>query len=56
MNPDVLVLPLEMPLREAVHRLLKNDCSLAPVVNAAGRCIGAFSATNYLRSRRNATT
>jgi predicted transcriptional regulator len=49
MTPNVLRLRLEMPLREAVGLLLKNQVSGAPVVDSTGRCVGVFSAVDYLR-------
>ena len=49
MTQDVLVLRLQMPLREAVKLFLKNASSLAPVVNDDGQCVGVFSAIHFLR-------
>ena len=49
MNPDVIQLLDTMPLRDAVHLLLKNQVSGAPVVNDKGRCVGVFSAVDFLR-------
>jgi len=49
MTPDILVLPLEMSLREAVVLFLQNACSLAAVVNSDGKCVGVFSAIHFLR-------
>jgi CBS domain-containing protein len=58
MNPDVVRLPEEMPLRDAARLLLKNQIGGAPVVDAQGKCVGVFSAIDCLRlseMRLNAT-
>jgi len=49
MNPDVVILPEEMPLRDAAHLLLQNHIGGAPVVDAQGKCVGVFSAIDFLR-------
>ncbi|MFO0969924.1 MAG: CBS domain-containing protein [Gemmataceae bacterium] len=49
MSQDPVCLPSDMPLRNAVHLLIQNQVSGAPVVNAAGRCVGVFSAGDVLR-------
>jgi CBS domain-containing protein len=38
-----------MPLREAARRLLEKQVGGAPVVDAAGNCVGVLSATDFLR-------
>jgi CBS domain-containing protein len=49
MNPDVIRLPEGMPLRDAARLLLQNQVSGAPVVDAQGKCVGVFSAIDFLR-------
>jgi CBS domain-containing protein len=49
MSRDVVRLPEEMPLHGAVLLLLQNQIGWAPVVDAQGRCVGAFSTTDFLR-------
>jgi CBS domain-containing protein len=49
MSRDVVVIPLEMSLRSAAHLLSRARISGAPVVDAAGRCVGVLSATDFLR-------
>lgn len=49
MNPDVVRLPEEMRLRDAARLLLRNQTSGAPVVDAQGKCVGVFSAMDFLR-------
>jgi CBS domain-containing protein len=49
MNPDVVRLPEEMALRDAARLLLRNQIGGAPVVDAQGRCVGVFSAIDFLR-------
>lgn len=49
MSHDVLVLSAAMPLREAAQRLLAKQVSGAPVVDAAGKCVGVLSAIDVLR-------
>jgi CBS-domain-containing membrane protein len=49
MSRDVLVLPQEMPLRQAAHLLLERQVGGAPVVDEQGRCIGVLSAIDFLR-------
>jgi CBS domain-containing protein len=49
MNPDVVRLPEEMALRDAARLLLQNRIGGAPVVDAQGRCVGVFSAIDFLR-------
>ena len=49
MTDDVLILPQDMPLATAAHLLSEAHITGAPVVNANGRCVGALSATDFLR-------
>jgi CBS domain-containing protein len=49
MNPNVIRLPEETPLRDAAHLLLRNQISGAPVVDGLGKCVGVFSAIDFLR-------
>jgi CBS-domain-containing membrane protein len=49
MKPDLIPLPETMPLREAARLLLRNQIGGAPVVDARGRCVGVFSAMDFLR-------
>src|SRR6516162_6653785 len=49
MKPDVVRLPEEMPLRDAARLLLRNQIGGAPVVDGQGRCVGVFSAIDFLR-------
>jgi CBS domain-containing protein len=49
MNPDVVRLPEDRPLRDAARLLLRNQIGGAPVVDAQGRCVGVLSAHDFLR-------
>jgi len=49
MNPDVVRLPAEMPLRDAASLLLRNQIGGAPVVDSRGKCVGVLSAFDFLR-------
>jgi CBS domain-containing protein len=49
MTRDVVRLSHDLPLREAIRLLLQNQVGGAPVVDAEGRCVGVFSATDVLR-------
>src|SRR6516165_4771835 len=49
MNPDVIPLPEGMPLRDAARLLLRNQIGGAPVVDGQGKCVGVFSAIDFLR-------
>jgi CBS domain-containing protein len=49
MSPDVLRLPEGMPLRDAARLLLRNQIGGAPVVDDQGKCVGVFSAMDFLR-------
>jgi CBS-domain-containing membrane protein len=49
MTREVVRLPEAMPLRDAARLLLRNHVGGAPVVNAAGRCVGVLSAIDFLR-------
>jgi CBS-domain-containing membrane protein len=48
MNPDVVLLSPEMPLRDAAELLATARIRGAPVVNERGRCIGVLSTTDLL--------
>ena len=49
MSRNVVVLASGMPLREAARLLLQNQIGGAPVVDAQGKCVGVFSAVDFLR-------
>jgi CBS domain-containing protein len=49
MTRDVVRLPEHMPVREAAHLLLTNQIGGAPVVDGQGKCLGVFSAVDFLR-------
>ena len=49
MKPDVIRLPEDMPPRDAARLLLRNQIGGAPVVDAQGKCVGVFSAIDFLR-------
>jgi CBS-domain-containing membrane protein len=49
MTKDVRTIPQNMPLRDAAHLLAEAHISGAPVVDAAGRCVGVLSATDLMR-------
>ena len=49
MTREVVRLPEEMPVRDAARLLLQNQVSGAPVVDAQGKCVGVFSAIDFLR-------
>ena len=49
MSREVVVIPREMSLRSAAHRLAQARISGAPVVDAAGRLVGVLSATDFVR-------
>jgi CBS-domain-containing membrane protein len=48
MSRALVTLPPELPLREAALLLAQHQISGAPVVNAAGRCVGMLSATDFM--------
>jgi CBS-domain-containing membrane protein len=48
MSPTVVTIPHDMSLRAAAHLLAQADVSGAPVVDAAGRCIGALSGRDFV--------
>lgn len=48
MTSDVIRLAENLPLQDAASLLLKNRISGAPVVNAEGKCVGVFSAFDFL--------
>lgn len=49
MTRDVITIPQGMSLQAAAHRLAQAGVSGAPVVDAAGRCIGVLSKTDLVR-------
>jgi CBS domain-containing protein len=49
MSRDVVVIPLAMPLRAAAGLLSRAQVSGAPVVDAAGHCVGMLSAHDFMR-------
>jgi CBS domain-containing protein len=49
MSCDLVTIPLEMSLRSAARLLSRNQISGAPVVDAAGRCVGVLTATDFLQ-------
>jgi CBS domain-containing protein len=49
MNPEVVRLPEEMALSDAARLLLRNQIGGAPVVDTQGKCVGVFSAIDFLR-------
>lgn len=49
MKADVVRLPKKMALRDAARLLLQHQIGGAPVVDAQGKCIGVFSAMDFLR-------
>lgn len=50
MSADVVRLPEEMSLRQAIHLLLLHQIGGAPVVDDQGKCVGVFSAIDFLRN------
>lgn len=49
MAHDIVLLPENMPLRDAARMLLDNHIGGAPVINDMGQCIGVLSAIDFLR-------
>jgi CBS domain-containing protein len=49
MSGPLTTLTPDTPLRDAARLLAREQVSGAPVVDAAGRCIGVLSATDFLR-------
>ena len=49
MNPDLLTLREDMPIKEAIRTLGEYHISGAPVVNEGGECVGVFSASDVLQ-------
>jgi CBS domain-containing protein len=49
MTRTVVLLPEQMPLREAASLLRQAQVSGAPVVDEQGRCVGVLSAADFLR-------
>jgi CBS domain-containing protein len=50
MTEKLVILSADMPLREAARLLLDNQVSGAPVIDAAGRCVGVLAARDFLRA------
>jgi len=48
MSASLILIPEEMSLKEAAHRLAQAGVTGAPVVNREGRCIGVLSATDFV--------
>jgi CBS domain-containing protein len=48
MTTPVRTIPQEMSLREAAHQFTRDRISGAPVVDAAGRCIGVLSSSDFV--------
>jgi len=49
MSRNVVTVPQTMLLHHAAHLLAREQISGAPVVDAAGRCVGILSATDFVR-------
>ena len=49
MAGDIVLLPEDMPLRQAARLLVKNQIGGAPVVDSEGRCVGVLSSIDFLR-------
>jgi CBS domain-containing protein len=49
MNSELQTLTDDMPIKEAVQTLAEYHISGAPVVNAAGECVGVFSTSDVLK-------
>jgi CBS domain-containing protein len=49
MNPDVLTVPDDMPVRELARFLVDNDITGAPVEDAAGHLVGVVSVFDIAR-------
>jgi predicted transcriptional regulator len=47
MSRDVIRFPENMPLREAAQILVQKQISGAPVVDAAGKCVGVLSLADF---------
>lgn len=48
MSINLVLIPEEMSLKGAAHRLAQAAVTGAPVVNGAGRCVGVLSATDFV--------
>ncbi len=53
MSRDLVLLPQEMSLQGAARILSRSHVSGAPVVDAAGKCVGVLSATDVLHWAEN---
>jgi CBS domain-containing protein len=56
MTREVVRLPEDMPLRDAVKLLLRNQVGGAPVVDTQGRCVGVLSVIDVLRQTEKGET
>jgi CBS domain-containing protein len=48
MSTDLVLVPAEMSLKGAAHRLAQSHVTGAPVVDRDGRCVGVISATDFM--------
>jgi len=48
MSAPLVVVPEDMSLKAAAHRLAQASVTGAPVVNREGRCVGVLSATDFV--------
>jgi predicted transcriptional regulator len=48
MSRDLVLVPNEMSLKGAAHRLAQSHVTGAPVVDHEGRCVGVISATDFM--------
>jgi CBS domain-containing protein len=48
MSTDLVLIPAEMSLKGAAHRLALSHVTGAPVVDHSGRCVGVISATDFM--------
>jgi CBS domain-containing protein len=47
MSRDLVALPQDLPMPKAAELLARRGVSGAPVLDAAGRCVGVLSATDF---------
>jgi CBS-domain-containing membrane protein len=52
MNSPVVTIPEGTSLRDAARLLSRSDITGAPVVDAAGRCLGVLSSSDFVRRAR----
>jgi predicted transcriptional regulator len=48
MSTNLVLIPEEMSLKGAAHRLAQSAVTGAPVIDADGRCVGVLSATDFV--------